>query len=441
MSAAIIIILFIVTLFVAICLHELGHFIAAKRAGVKVEEFGIGLPPPRLFGIKRGETIYSLNAIPIGAFVKAAGENDPTVPRSLAGKGPWTRLGIYAAGPLVNIFLAFVFLSAFLALPYSFITGNGLMVHDVAVNSSAEEAGIEPGDIILKVEGQPVHRGGDVQNIVNSVEEGTEITLLLLRNGQIEEKRLEPKFDPKEQRILIGVFLLWWNIVSQVEEGSPAYEAGLRPGDAILSINGQAVYNEESMSSALRPLEEGEQMKVVLLSNNETEETEEILLIHDGSQTLPGVELRWVEGTQIEQERLPVWRAVYLGARYIIYMPVLIVEAIPLIIESPDLALVGPIGAGQLTVEIVRSSGFSNILFMAGIISLGLGIFNLFPIPPLDGGGMLVALIEGFRHGKRLSPRTVRLAHTIGTAFLIALMVLVTFSDIFRLISGEGFGL
>ncbi|HUX47954.1 MAG TPA: site-2 protease family protein, partial [Dehalococcoidia bacterium] len=85
MSVAVIIILFIVALFIAICLHELGHFIVAKRAGVKVEEFGIGIPP-RLFGIKRGETIYSVNAIPLGAFVKAAGENDPTVPRSLAGK-------------------------------------------------------------------------------------------------------------------------------------------------------------------------------------------------------------------------------------------------------------------------------------------------------------------------------------------------------------------
>jgi membrane-associated protease RseP (regulator of RpoE activity) len=164
-----------------------------------------------------------------------------------------------------------------------------------------------------------------------------------------------------------------------------------------------------------------------------------IALIHDGSETLPGVELKWVEGVHFEQERLPVWRAVYLGARDIIYMPVLIIEAIPQIIESPDMALVGPIGAGQLTVEIVRSSGFSGILFMAGMLSLGLAIFNFLPIPPLDGGGMLVAFIEGCRRGKRLSPRTVRLAYTIGTAFLIALVILVTFSDIWRL--PRGFGL
>jgi len=434
MSVAVIIILFIVALFVAMCLHELGHFIAAKRAGVKVEEFGIGIPP-RLFGIKRGETIYSVNAIPVGAFVRAAGENDPTVPRSLAGKGPWTRLGIYAAGPLVNIFLAFVLLSAFLALPYSVIAGNGLVVRAVAANSSAEQAGIEPGNIILEVEGQPVHRWGDVEDIVNSVEEGAEITLLLLRNGQEEEIRLEPKFDPEKQQKLIGVYL-WWNMVSQVEEGSPAYEAGIRPGDAIHSINGQLIYDEESISSALHSVEEGKEIKLVLLRDGKTVS---IALTNGGYETLPGVELRWVEGAHIEQERLPVWKAAYLGARDIIYMPVLIIEAIPQIIKSPDTALVGPIGAGQLTVEAVRSYGFSNILFMASIISLGIGIFNLFPIPPLDGGGMLVALIEGFRRGKRLSPRTMRLAYTIGTSFLIALVILVTFLDIQRLISGGTF--
>ena len=434
MNIAIIIILFIVALFVAMCLHELGHFIASKRAGVKVEEFGIGIPP-RLFGIKRGETIYSLNVIPVGAFVKAAGENDPTVPRSLAGKGPWTRLGIYAAGPLVNIFLAFVLLSAFIALPYSVIAGDGLMVHSVVANSPADKAGIEPGDIILEIAGQPIRRQGDVQNMVNSVEEGTEITLLLLSNGQVEEKTLKPELDPESQLLKIGIWP-WWNMVSQVDEGSPSYEAGIRSGDTILSINGQAIYNDESISNALRLVEEGGDIKLVLLRDGETTS---VTLTNMDYQTLPDVELRWVQGAHMEQERLPVWRAIYLGARDIIYMPVLIIEAIPQIIESPDTALVGPIGAGQLTVEIVRSSGFSSMLFMASMISLGIGIFNLFPIPPLDGGGMLVAFIEGCRRGKRLSPRTMRLVYTIGTTFLIALVIIITFMDIWRI--PRGFGL
>jgi len=434
MSIALIIILFIVALFVAMCLHELGHFISAKHAGVKVIEFGIGIPP-RLFGVKRGETIYSINAIPLGAFVKAAGENDPTVARSLAGRGPWTRLGIYAAGPLVNIFLAFILLSAFLALPVSVIASNGLIVRAVVGNSSAEEAGIEPGDIILEVDGQPVHMQGDVQDIVNSVEEGTEISLLLLRNGQEMLTTVKPKFDPKLQQLKIGVYL-WWNMVSQVKEGSPAYNASISSGDAIHSINGQLIYNEDILSAALRSIAESEKINMILLRDGEAVS---ISLINDGYEKLPDVELRWVEGAHIEQERLPIWKAVYSGARHIVYMPILIIEAIPQIVKAPDTALVGPIGAGQLTVEVVRSSGSSGMLFMASMISLGIGIFNLFPIPPLDGGGMLVAFIEGVRRGKRLSTRTMRLAYTIGTVFLIALVVLITFVDIWRI--PRGFGL
>ncbi len=436
MSLPVIIILFVVSLFVAMCLHELGHFITSKRAGVKVEEFGIGIPP-RIFGIRRGETIYSLNAIPIGAFVKAAGENDPTVPRSLAGKGPWTRLGIYAAGPLINILLAFILLSAFLALPYTVVAGNGIMVRAVVENSPAEEAGIEPGDIILQVGGQPIQNSADLSNMVNSVEAGANISLTLLRNGQQVSKTLKPRFDEEQQQRVIGVYT-GWNIVSQVDEASPSYEAGIRADDTVYAINGQLIYNAEKMSSALESIPADEEIDMVLLRGaNQTA----VSLTNAGYQTLPGVDMRWVEGADIEQERLPVWRAVYMGARYIIYMPVLIAQAIPLIIQRPDLALVGPIGAGQLTVEVVRSSGSDTILFMGGIISLGLGIFNLFPVPPLDGGGMLVALIEGFRRGKRLSPQKVRLAQYIGTVFLITLMVLITFSDLYRLISGKGFGL
>jgi regulator of sigma E protease len=436
MNVVVTVVIAIATLFVAIYLHEFGHFVAAKRAGVEVEEFGIGFPP-RLFGFRRGETTYSVNAIPVGAFVKAAGENDPTIPRGLAGKGAWTRFGIYAAGPLVNIFLAFVLLSAFLALPVSVIAGNGLMVHSVATNSSAQQAGIQPGDIILQVNGQPIKRWEDMQDIVNSVEEGKEISLLLLRDGQEFETALKPKFDPELQRRVIGV-LLCWNIVSQVEEGSPAYEAGMRPGDTILSISGHVVYSGSSMSTALAAVKEGEEIKIVVLREGKTVS---VSLANTSYQTLPGVELRWVDGVHIEQERLPAWKAIAGGAKYIIYMPVFIIQAVPQMIESPDTALVGPIGAVQLTVEVVQSSGLSNILFMAGMISLGLAIFNFLPIPPLDGGGMLVGFIEGVMHGKRLSRRAMRIAYTAGTTFLIALAILVTFSDVLRLIRGGGFGL
>ena len=438
MNIAIIIILFIVALFVVITLHELGHFVTAKRAGVKIEEFGLGFPP-RLFGIKRGETLYSVNAIPVGAFVKSVGEDDPTVPRSLASRGAWSRLAIYAAGPLANIFLAFILLSVFFTLPVNVVAGNGVMVHSIVEDSPAEEAGIKPGDIILEINGTPIYSWDDIQNIVNSGKEGEEITLLLQRGGNSYETSLKPKFDPELGRQVIGI-LLCWNIVNRVEGDSPADKAGILPGDTILGINGQAIYNDESISEALASVEKGQEMPLILLRGQEQ------VLINmvkksDSVQSIMGAELKWVDGVHIEQERLPVWKATYLGASYIIHMPQLLVASIPLIREQPGKALVGPIGAGQLTVEAVRSFGFSNMLFMAGIISLGIALFNFFPVPPLDGGGMLVALIEGIRRGKRLSPHAIKLAYTIGTTLLIALMVLITFNDILRLIRGGGFGL
>jgi regulator of sigma E protease len=434
MNVVLIIILFIVSLFVLISLHELGHFSTAKRAGIKVEEFGIGLPP-RLFGIKRGETIYSANAIPFGAFVKMAGEDDPSVPRSLASKGPWTRLLVYAAGPLVNILLALILLSSFLMLPTKYVAGIGAMVHSVVAASPAAEAGIEPGDVILEVNDKPVRTWAELQNLVNATEGQEEITLLLKRDETQDEVGLEPVFDPTLERRTIGV-LLCWNIVSQVDEGSPAHEAGFRPQDTILTINGQPVYNDESMSHALQSIKTGEEISVSLIRAEE-----ETIIELDSIQQIEGINLHWVEGTRIEQERLPLWKAVHAAGSYIVYMPLLIVDAIPLLKEDPGQALIGPIGAGQLTIEYVESSGVSNILFMMSIISLGLALFNFLPIPPLDGGGMLVAFVEGIRRGKRLSTRAVKLAYTIGTILLITLMVGVTFNDILRLVGGEGFGL
>ena len=438
MDIPVAIILFIIALFFIISLHELGHFITAKRLGVEIEEFGFGFPP-RLFSIKRGETVYSLNAIPIGAFVRSVGEDDPTVPRSLASKGPWSRLAVYAAGPLVNVLLAFILLSTFLALPVNVVAGNGVMVHSVMENSAAEEAGVEAGDVILEMDGVPIHKWGDMQNIINSSKEGQELTFRLQKDNSSYQAKLKPQYDPDLGRRLIGV-LLGWNIVNNVLESSPADKAGIISGDTILGINGQAVYSKEGMSDILNAVEKGQEIQLTLLRGEEAVMVSMAKEFEFAQQSM-GAELLWVNGTHMEKERIPVGKAIHAGASYVVHMPAMLVASIPLIREAPDKALVGPIGAGQLTVEAVRTFGFSNIIFMAGIISLGIALFNFLPLPPLDGGGMLVAFIEVIRRGKRLSHRAVRLAQTIGTAALIALMIMVTFNDVLRLIEGGGFGL
>ncbi len=430
MSTVIIVVVFIASLFLALLFHELGHFLAARRAGVKVEEFGVGLPP-RIFGIKRGETTYSINAIPVGAFVKTAGEDDPTVPRSLAGKRPFARFGVYVAGPIGNFLLAFVLLSVFYALPYSVISSDGLVVYSVIEHSPAHQAGVDPGDVILEVAGQPVRRLGDIPDILLGRDED-DVAVRLLRNGHEEEITIVPEIEPESQRPRIGVYL-WWNMVDQVDPNSPSYEADIRPRDAIYTVNGQVAYSSEAVSGALLAAEEGDQIRVVFLRDGKEISTS---LKNVDYESLPGVDMRWVD-THIEEERLPVWRGVLEGAGFVILMPVYIVEAIPQIRESPDTALVGPIGAGQLMIEVVATYGFSYALFMAGIISLGIGIFNLLPIPVLDGGGMLISFIEWVRRGKRLSPRATRLVQIVGIALIIVLVVFVFSSDILRIIRGE----
>ncbi|MCX5991752.1 MAG: M50 family metallopeptidase [Chloroflexi bacterium] len=237
MSIAITIVIFIGVLFFLVTCHELGHFIASKKAGVQVEEFGIGYrlgvfvssigekDPTRLLALKRGGTVYSLNLLPLGAFVKTAGDDDPTVPGGLAGTGPWARLGVFAAGPIVNIFLAFLFISAYFMVPTKAVQGDGAMVHSVAEDSPAANAVMKPGDIILNIDGSDIHDWAALQDAMNSNGE-TEKTLLIERAGETLQIELKPAFNSDLQRYTIGV-LLCWGMVTKVEEGSPAEEAGI----------------------------------------------------------------------------------------------------------------------------------------------------------------------------------------------------------------------
>ncbi|NIQ08927.1 MAG: PDZ domain-containing protein, partial [Phycisphaerae bacterium] len=169
------IIAFLGILAVLILAHELGHFVTAKASRVKVDEFGLGFPP-RLLSIKRGETRYSLNAIPLGGFVKMAGEEDPKVPGSLASKGIGTRLLILSAGSLMNALLPLLLFSIAFMVPHDTLTGQ-VIVDEVAPGSPAASAGIESGDVILSINERTVHNINDLQrNIYLNL--GEEITLL-----------------------------------------------------------------------------------------------------------------------------------------------------------------------------------------------------------------------------------------------------------------------
>jgi regulator of sigma E protease len=161
------IIAFILILGLVILVHELGHFITAKKSGIKVEEFGIGFPP-RLLAFKRGETIYSLNLIPIGGFTKMLGEEDPSHPGSLAGKSIRTRLLVLSAGSIMNLLLPILLLSIAFMIPRQVVAGGDLKVYEVTSGSPAAAAGIRKDDIILSANGQRLTNFDQLHEVISS---------------------------------------------------------------------------------------------------------------------------------------------------------------------------------------------------------------------------------------------------------------------------------
>lgn len=439
------IVIFVAVLFFLVTCHELGHFLASRRAGIVVEEFGLGLPP-RLFSIKRGQTIYSINLIPVGAFVRPTGEDDPTVEGGLAGKGPWTRMGVYAAGPLVNVVLAFLFISAFyMGVVTTRVTDNrGIMVHSVAAGSVAEQAGIQAGDVILRIDDTAIAEYEDIGDALDANPEMAKVVVLQRGGKELDPITVQPQYDEERDRYILGVSLSsWLDMVTGVEAGSPVAEE-IQPGDSVLRVYGEWVYSRESFSKALNAAaDSGEDFEVVLDRVKEDNTLEEKIVsltsssVSDGA--LVGVTTEWVDGATLEKDRRSPWQAVRDAGDFVIHLPSLIKDSIPLIRQDPGSAFLGPVGAAQLTVEVVKVGGFANVLFLGGFISISLALFNFLPIPPLDGGGMAIAFIEGIRRGKRLPQKAVRFVYLAGTVLMIMLFVVVFYGDIARLISGKGF--
>ncbi len=330
--------------------HELGHFVTAKASRVKVDEFGLGFPP-RLLSIKRGETRYSLNAIPLGGFVKMAGEEDPKVPGSLASKGIGTRLLILSAGSLMNALLPLLLFSIAFMVPHDTLVGQ-VVVEEVATNSPAASAGFESGDVILSINENSVHNINDLQrNIYLNL--GKEITLLIKHSDSTTED--------------IGVIPRW---------SPPEGEGAI------------------------------------------------------------GVAVRLLNPTVVSQH-YPFWKAIPMGVGGCIEAFVIFKNGIlSMIIGTTPVAVAGPVGIAQVTAEVAKA-GISPLLEFAAFLSINLALINIFPLPALDGGRIMFVLLEWVRRGKRISPKTENVVHLVGFILLMTAILIITYQDIIRIISGE----
>lgn len=199
------IIAFLAILVVLIVAHEIGHFVTAKASRVKVEEFGIGFPP-RLFGIKRGETTYSLNIVPLGGFVKMAGEEDPKVPGSLASKSKPTRLLVLVSGSLMNLLLPLVLFSIAFMIPHNAVM-EPVVVSKVAPYSPAEMSGIKAGDRLVSINGKQLNNIGDLQRYVH-LNLGNEIKIDIKHANQTTETVIVvPRWKPPQGQGATGIEL------------------------------------------------------------------------------------------------------------------------------------------------------------------------------------------------------------------------------------------
>ncbi len=223
MSVLISIIAFIIILVILVVAHELGHFLTAKWRGVQVLEFGIGFPP-RIWGIKRGETLYSINALPLGGFVKLAGEEDPSIARSLASKGYGTRILVLAAGSIMNILLPLVLFSIAFMIPHS-MAYYPVSIESVAENSPAAIAGIRSGDTVLNINGNDIRNGSDLQRYIQ-LNLGKETTITVKHTDNTTQTvTLVPRWKPPAGQGATGIVIAPAENVSVVSESQPFWEA------------------------------------------------------------------------------------------------------------------------------------------------------------------------------------------------------------------------
>lgn len=219
---------------VLVFVHELGHFVTARLNGIRVDEFGFGFPP-RLFGIRRGNVLYSINALPIGGFVKIYGENGENAdePDAFGSKKPWQRAAVLAAGTTMNLLLAVIIFStlAVAGLP----SERGAKVGEVAPGSPAATAGIRAGDKIASIDGSPVARRDDVSRLV-APRAGTQVTMVLDRNGQQVTVRLTPRLNPPPGQGAMGVRLEAAEVVTERHNPLSAIGVGVRETGRVLVL-------------------------------------------------------------------------------------------------------------------------------------------------------------------------------------------------------------
>jgi regulator of sigma E protease len=426
--------LFLLTIIILVGIHELGHFLAARAVGVRVHEFSIGMGPV-LVSKKRGDTLYALRLIPIGGYVRMAGEDrletGEVIPadRVLYKKPPYLRALISMSGPAMNLVLALVVTLATtwaMSLPV-------LQVADVVPGAPAA-AVLQPGDRIVCIGGEAIYTFSDITRAI-AASGGSPVEIVIRRDGVEQTLTIQPRPTPEATGYQIGaVFsgVAETNEVKSVPAASMLYVAGVETGDRIVSVGGETVSTglgvvsaldqalRESDLVALQVLRDGALVTISLRANGRT-----------ADEVVAGIAFG---DHGVESRRPGVAAGFTLGMReFATYASLLGRTLGDLVSGSREAreAISGPVGIADM-VRQGWALGFLVFLKMLGFLSLNFAIINMIPFPGLDGSRVVFAVVEWIR-GRPIPPQREGLIHAIGFVVMLALLVLVTYRDILRL--------
>jgi len=441
---------FLIVLGIMVLVHEFGHFAVAKLCGVRVEVFSLGFGT-RLFGVKYGDTDYRISALPLGGYVKMAGETPGAEttgdPAEFSSRPRWQRVLIAVAGPVANFILAFVLMAGFYTMHNEVeqYLAEPAVLDVVPPNSPAGRAGLQTGDHIVRFDDRKNPTWETLTDrAVLDVNTTVPITVQRIVNGQTKEFSTalllgDPThgqdFDietlgllPKEQNGPV--------MIQDVVPGNPAAKAGLKAGDGLVSVNGQPVH---SVAAVIAVLDEGGSKPANLVVQR------------DGKQFSVTVQPVWTDYTTGEAsgyrlgfvpapppfkvEQLPLPKAIQRSISYNLHYSGLILDILHRMFTRHGEVmqqLSGPIGMARMTGEAAEMHGWQPIIGLTALISLNLGIMNLLPIPILDGGMILLLCIEGLLR-RDLKQEFKERVYQVAFVMLILFFAIIMVNDVSKL--------
>lgn len=440
------IVVVVVVLGLMIFFHEAGHFLAAKAFGVRVLTFSFGFGK-RLFGIKRGDTDYRVSALPLGGYVKMAGDDPSDVhgddPGEFLPRPRWQRFIVIVMGPVMNILLALVVLACLYRFHFQkpAFEEQLAVVGEIEPGSAAEAAGVRPGDLIAKLDGLQNPKWEDVE-VKTMMSAGEVLPLEIVRDGQPLRLEVKPKAEGPDRLGDAGWAACVPAVVGEVDRGLPAAKAGVMPGDLIVGMNGRPIACWQDVVPALKDANAGlsphtgDAGRPADLSVQRKGATVHIRLTAVYGE-IQGVE-KWYVGilprNLIVVRQLPWGRAIEASVGDNVRNCVVTFDTIGKILTRKMSArsLSSPIGIGQIAGEAYRA-GIPDLLLVVAFISLQLGIFNLLPIPVLDGGHILMLGIEAVIR-RDLSTALKERILQFGIAFLLLLVAFTVYNDIVKMV-------